>query len=63
MIWIDMDDTVCGFLDTISPQKKTPQSSVVDATGVVDVVGVVAVGVVDAVVVGRVLMASRSSSA
>jgi len=55
----DMDDTVCGFLDIISPQKKTPQSSVVDA-GVVDVVGV---GVVDAVVVVRVLMASRSSSA
>jgi len=45
------------------PTKKTPQSSVVDATGVVDVVGVVAVGVVDAVVVVRVLMASRSSSA
>ena len=59
MIWIDMDDTVCGFLDTISPHA-TPQSSVVDATGVVDVVGV---GVVDAVVVVRVLMASRSSSA
>mmetsp|Transcript_13476 Transcript_13476/g.28195 ORF Transcript_13476/g.28195 Transcript_13476/m.28195 type:complete len:249 (+) Transcript_13476:1889-2635(+) len=37
-----------------------PESSVVDATGVVDVVGV---GVVDAVVVVRVLMASRSSSA
>ena len=54
-----MDDTVCGFLDTISPHA-TPQSSVVDATGVVDVVGV---GVVDAVVVVRVLMASRSSSA
>ena len=56
-----MDDTLCGFLDTISPQKKkTPQSSVVDATGVVDVVGA---GVVDAVVVVRVLMATRSSSA
>jgi len=46
--------------------REPPESSVVDATGVVDVVDVVDVvgaGVVDAVVVVRVLMASKSSSA
>ena len=62
MKYSSVDDKVCRLLGTSSSHATTP-SSVVDATGVVDVVDVVGAGVVDAVVVVRVLMASKSSSA
>ena len=61
MKYSSVDDKVCRLLGTSSSH--ATQSSVVDATGVVDVVAVVGAGVVDAVVVVRVLMASKSSSA